>query len=211
MIENFSKNLIRLRKENEMTQQELAEKLELSKQTISTIEKGNSYPTFHNLEKISRLFSANAIDLFGDEKERDFFNADRVMNRIDERYRDIRDILEAGSILDNIKHDEDLKNILLSLDNINQNSLQALYDLYYDKELLQLLYSIIPALDTIHNFFTTQTTKIKYEKIGGYEIESYEIPSQKPYIKFNELPFEKIKETADNLKFIKENKDLLEE
>lgn len=69
MIENFGANVARLRKKKNMTQEELAEKLGVSSQTISNIEKGRSYPTFKNLEKISILLSENAIQLFGEVKE----------------------------------------------------------------------------------------------------------------------------------------------
>jgi transcriptional regulator with XRE-family HTH domain len=52
-----------------MTQKELAEKLGVSSQTISNIEKGEGFPMFKNLEKISILLSANPIQLFGKVKE----------------------------------------------------------------------------------------------------------------------------------------------
>ncbi|MDT2274236.1 helix-turn-helix transcriptional regulator [Paenibacillus larvae] len=57
MIENFGQNVARLRKkEKGMSQEELAEKLDVKKQTISNIERGVRYPTFENLEKIAQLF-----------------------------------------------------------------------------------------------------------------------------------------------------------
>ncbi|WP_228470370.1 helix-turn-helix domain-containing protein [Listeria welshimeri] len=51
-----------------MTQKDLADKLG-GKQTISNIEKGEGYPTFKNLEKLSQILNANAIQLFGTMKE----------------------------------------------------------------------------------------------------------------------------------------------
>ncbi|AHD04636.1 helix-turn-helix transcriptional regulator [Paenibacillus larvae] len=56
MIENFGQNVARLRKKKGMSQEELAEKLDVKKQTISNIERGVRYPTFENLEKIAQLF-----------------------------------------------------------------------------------------------------------------------------------------------------------
>ncbi|MDT2240240.1 helix-turn-helix transcriptional regulator [Paenibacillus larvae] len=45
-----------MKKEKGMSQEELAEKLDVKKQTISNIERGVRYPTFENLEKIAQLF-----------------------------------------------------------------------------------------------------------------------------------------------------------
>lgn len=67
MIENFGKNVARLRKQKNMTQSDLAKAIGVNKQTISNIEKGDGYPTFNNLEKISCVLEADAVQLFADE------------------------------------------------------------------------------------------------------------------------------------------------
>lgn len=67
MIENFGKNVARLRKQKNMTQSDLAKAIGVNKQTISNIEKGDGYPTFNNLEKISRVLEADGVQLFADE------------------------------------------------------------------------------------------------------------------------------------------------
>lgn len=51
MIHNFAFNLSRLRKEKGISQTELAEKLNIGKQSISDYEKSKSYPTFATLDK----------------------------------------------------------------------------------------------------------------------------------------------------------------
>ncbi|OTP09600.1 hypothetical protein A5844_002379, partial [Enterococcus sp. 10A9_DIV0425] len=51
MIENFGNNVARLRKEHGYSQEELAQKIGLKKQSISNIERGVRYPTFETLEK----------------------------------------------------------------------------------------------------------------------------------------------------------------
>ena len=48
MIENFGKNLTRLRQEKNISQVELANELGIGKQSISDYEKQKTYPTFTN-------------------------------------------------------------------------------------------------------------------------------------------------------------------
>lgn len=56
-----------LRAERDWTQADLAEKLEVSRQTINAIEKGKFDPSLPLAFKISRLFSMAIEDIFQDE------------------------------------------------------------------------------------------------------------------------------------------------
>jgi len=58
-----------LRAERDWTQADLAEKLEVSRQTINAIEKGKFDPSLPLAFKISRLFSMAIEDIFQDEVE----------------------------------------------------------------------------------------------------------------------------------------------
>ncbi|MDT2749605.1 helix-turn-helix domain-containing protein [Streptococcus parauberis] len=69
MIENFSINLARLRKQKGLSQKELAQELGISSQIISNIENQSAYPTFTNLEKIAGFFNASPIELFDSQKD----------------------------------------------------------------------------------------------------------------------------------------------
>lgn len=75
MIENFAPNLIRLRKQKELSQKELAKKLGISPQTISNIENQTAYPTFANLEKIAKFFKATPNQLFGTSSQIELENS----------------------------------------------------------------------------------------------------------------------------------------
>ncbi|MFZ2820935.1 MAG: helix-turn-helix transcriptional regulator, partial [Lactococcus raffinolactis] len=57
MIENFSRNLTRLRQTKNISQLELANDLDIGKQSISDYENQKVYPTFSNLDKIARYFN----------------------------------------------------------------------------------------------------------------------------------------------------------
>ncbi|MBA4700304.1 MAG: helix-turn-helix transcriptional regulator [Ruminococcus sp.] len=109
MIENFGKNVARLRKERDMTQIELAQAIGVNKQTISNIEKGKGYPSFNNLEKISQVLKATPIELFGTLKEIALQDTPGIMDRID-RYSDkIQEIFQAEAFLEAMMYDEEVK------------------------------------------------------------------------------------------------------
>jgi putative transcriptional regulator len=62
------KNRIKvLRAEHDLTQGQLAEKLEVSRQTINAIEKGKFDPSLPLAFKISRLFRKSIEEIFNDE------------------------------------------------------------------------------------------------------------------------------------------------
>ncbi|MDN3593758.1 helix-turn-helix transcriptional regulator [Zunongwangia endophytica] len=63
------KNKIKvLRAEQNITQAELANRVEVSRQTINAIEKGKFDPSLPLAFRISRLFNARIEDIFQDEK-----------------------------------------------------------------------------------------------------------------------------------------------
>ena len=63
----FSEKLLELRKRQGMSQEELAEKLEVSRQAVSRWEQGSAMPDVINLARISKLFGVTADYLINDE------------------------------------------------------------------------------------------------------------------------------------------------
>jgi transcriptional regulator with XRE-family HTH domain len=66
---NFANNLQNLRKINNLSQEDLATKLNVSRQTISKWESGNTYPESDKLIDISNLFKVKIDDLIKKEIE----------------------------------------------------------------------------------------------------------------------------------------------
>jgi len=60
----FGKKLKQLRKERDITQEELADKIDLTIESISNIERGIFGPKFDNLEKIAKVLKVEVKELF---------------------------------------------------------------------------------------------------------------------------------------------------
>jgi len=60
----FGKNLKKLRKMKKLSQEQLAEKLEMGSTTISKIENGKSFVTSDTLENITKALDIKAYELF---------------------------------------------------------------------------------------------------------------------------------------------------
>ena len=64
----FNEKLQQLRKEKELTQEQLAEELFVSRTAISKWESGRGYPSIDSLKAISKLFSVSVDDLLSGEE-----------------------------------------------------------------------------------------------------------------------------------------------
>jgi len=60
----FGKNLRRLRRRKDFTQEELAEATEISVEFLSNIERGINAPSFETLEKLSKVLNVTVKELF---------------------------------------------------------------------------------------------------------------------------------------------------
>lgn len=60
---NLGENLINLRKKENISQEELAEKLDVSRQAISKWESGNGYPEMEKIIKLSEIFNCSIDSL----------------------------------------------------------------------------------------------------------------------------------------------------
>lgn len=65
---NFSKKLQELRKKKGLSQEKLAELLNISRQSVSKLETGQAYPEMDKLIKLSDLFKITLDDLVKDGK-----------------------------------------------------------------------------------------------------------------------------------------------
>ena len=65
----FCDKLQKIRKENNVTQEQLADKLNVSRQAVSKWESGTAYPDTEKLIQISKIFNTSLDDLINDNKD----------------------------------------------------------------------------------------------------------------------------------------------
>ena len=76
---NLSEKLISLRKEKGWSQEELGENLEVTRQTVSKWELGQTTPEMNKLIEMSRLFGISIDELVGNSTEKDTVISDKVL------------------------------------------------------------------------------------------------------------------------------------
>ena len=67
---SISKNIKKLRKENNLTQEALAEKLFVTRQTVSYWETGRSQPTLDMLGDLAAALNCSPLDIIGAKKQK---------------------------------------------------------------------------------------------------------------------------------------------
>lgn len=67
MNNNLSENLKKIRKDNNLSQEQLAEKLGVSRQAISKWESGQAYPEMDKIIQLSKMFDLNIDDLLNND------------------------------------------------------------------------------------------------------------------------------------------------
>ena len=64
---NLADNLKKIRKDNNLSQEQLAEKLGVSRQSVSKWESGLSYPEMDKVLQICQLFNLNINELINED------------------------------------------------------------------------------------------------------------------------------------------------
>lgn len=222
MIENFGKNVARLRKEFGYSQKELADKLDVQKQTISNIERGMRYPTFESLEKIAKVFHATPIQLFGTDKEVAVSDVPDILDRIDEYDQKVQNIFRASNFfkeysIEDIEYvNEQIKNMedfFFARPQLDEDGVPVT-DEKGEIIMLPSRFSRIP-LDKIEHladnlqlingfFFARPQFDDDGEPMMNKEQEVLTAPSY-----FSKIPFDKIEQLVKEIEYIKENQELL--
>lgn len=94
---DFKDRLVILRKENNFTQDKLADELKVSKSTISMYEKGNRMPSYEMLEKIADFFNVDIDYLMGksDIKRKFSVTPHSIISNIKERELTHKELLKV--------------------------------------------------------------------------------------------------------------------
>jgi len=77
----LGKRLKELRKRREITQEKLAELINVDPTTISNIENGKNYPSLANLENILKILNCTFLEVFDFEHKKDTLNLIQEINK----------------------------------------------------------------------------------------------------------------------------------
>lgn len=218
MIENFGSNVMRLRKERGLSQEELADKAGLKKQSISNIERGNRYPTFETLERIANVLNASPIQLFGTLKEIAVSDVPVVLDKIDEYDEKVRNVFKAEKTLKDIGESLDelventkyIDDFFLEQHHVTIEDGTAIVDEDGNFIFAEPRFKSIPIDSIDHLFEKIQTIeqfcfpKVRYFEGDPVFDDNHKVITSRAIEK---VPFDKIDETYNQIKFILENKD----
>ncbi len=131
---NFEEKLKLLRKKSNLTQEELAEKLCVSRQAITKWENGDGLPDIDNLKEISRLFKVSIDELVKEEKEVNLDNINKYTYKeeFDINHTKHFDIHFGNNKEMNIKPSNDEKIVIEIISDIESNY-KVKFDDLYDK------------------------------------------------------------------------------
>lgn len=95
----FNEKLVSIRKKQGLSQEELGKELQVSRQTISKWETGQSYPDFQSLVMLSDYFGMSLDELVKDIDVQDIRDKNLTDEKVDSIFSDVqkmKDILEKG-------------------------------------------------------------------------------------------------------------------
>ena len=81
----FNEKLIALRKKEGLSQEELGYKLNVTRQTVSKWELGQTTPEMDKLAEMSKIFNVSVDELINDSEERKDINMDPINNKIEDQ------------------------------------------------------------------------------------------------------------------------------
>lgn len=114
---NFTRNFVALRKNNNLTQEKIAERLGVSRQTVTNWERGRNAPDVHMLDMICNEFDITMDELlYGNNNSCNNYNEEKF-NKILNEIASLKKKINTPSLFDMYKslvkrnYDEDLQDI----------------------------------------------------------------------------------------------------
>ncbi len=78
----FNENLLNLRKQKGWSQEELGYKLNVSRQTVSKWEAGQTTPELEKLELLAKIFNISIDELVGNNTEKNNFKKKKILKKV---------------------------------------------------------------------------------------------------------------------------------
>lgn len=108
-MNSIGQKICKLRKEHNMTQLEMADKLGITYQAVSSWERGNSMPDIAKLPEVANLFGVSIDELIGDSKVVNAFVNDDTVTKEEVDNFDEEEIKEALPLLKPSQVDDTFK------------------------------------------------------------------------------------------------------
>lgn len=96
---DIAKNLVNLRKEQKLTQEQMAEKLGMSKNGYAKIERGESRITVEHLQQIAQVFNIDIAELIKEDKDFNLLFGDNNGNYANKYYGNQQEIEKLELII----------------------------------------------------------------------------------------------------------------
>lgn len=100
---DITKNLANLRKENHLTQEQMAEKLQMSKNGYAKLERGESKLNIEHLQHVANVFNIDVIDLLKEDRDFSLLIGDNNGNYANKYYGNQQEIEKLQLIIDHQK------------------------------------------------------------------------------------------------------------
>ena len=131
-IQNIGARIARLRKEKNMTQMELAERLNISFQAVSNWERGMTAPDIAKLSELSQIFEVSIDELLGNERAAKVIEDIKEKKPVDASDKGLEDVAP-------LLHPKELDEIVAESAKNDMHSVAALYPFLPEETIDRLL------------------------------------------------------------------------
>ncbi len=149
----FAKKLQKLRKQNNLTQEELSKKLYVSRTAVSKWESGKGYPNLESLKDISKTFQISIDELLSCDEIIDISKKEKDLNnkRLNNLFFGLLDIVGIFLIFLPL-FPYTIENFVYSVSLINQNDINVIIKISYI--IILSVLSLIGIIEIIYNFLS---------------------------------------------------------
>ena len=166
----FAKKLQKLRKQNNLTQEELSNKLYVSRTAVSKWESGKGYPNIESLKDISKIFKISIDELLSCDEIIDIAKQEKRLNnnRLNNLFYGLLDIVGILLIFLPL-YPCSIENIVYSVSLISQNDINRIIKISYI--IILSILSLIGIIEIIYHFLSN----IKIQKFTIFISLCYQI------------------------------------
>lgn len=156
----FAKKLQKLRKQNNLTQEELSKKLYVSRTAVSKWESGKGYPNIDSLKDISKIFKISIDELLSCDEIIDIAKQEKDLNnkRLNNLFYGLLDIVGVLLIFLPL-YPYTIGNFVYSVSLIGQNDINSIVKISYI--IILSILSLIGIIEIVYYFISN----LKMQKI----------------------------------------------